>query len=567
MPDAAEPDTRSPGRYLLRLGRLQWRTLVVGMACGIVWMLAIALFPWAVGRSVDAIARHDGADLLRWALVLLGLGTVSALFGAARHAMAVRNWLTASFRSAATVHARALRAGPALTRSLPLGEVAAVFTSDVWRLGNLYDVTARFAGAVVSYVVVGVILLRTNTRMGLLVLLGGPLLLGTLALIIRPLQRRQAAQREESGRLTTLGADTVAGLRVLRGIGGEDAFLTRYAEQSHRVRAAGWRAASLQAALDSSQVLLPGLFVVLVTWTGSHEVLAGRMSTGQLVSSYGYAAFLTMPFWTVIEFLDRSIRARISAAKALKVLRVEPDHADPVGGTTPARMPSPSGDLYDPVSDVTARGGRLTALVSAVPEDSSAVIDRFGRLTPEETSATWDGVPVASLPLTWVRARIVVSESDPRLFTGVLREQLLAGHARDDDAILSAIGIASAADALDAVPDGLDGRVEERGRSFSGGQRQRLALVRALLLDPPALLLIEPTSSVDAHTEARIAARLADARRGRTTVVASASPLLLDRCDEVVLIEDGVAAASGPHAELLASSRAYRAVVTRGEVD
>ena len=107
--------------------------------------------------------------------------------------------------------------------------------------------------------------------------------------------------------------------------------------------------------------------------------------------------------------------------------------------------------------------------------------------------------------------------------------------------------------------------VAERGREFSGGQQQRLRLTRALLADPPVLVLVEPTSAVDAHTEARIAARLRDARAGRTTVVCTTSPLVLDRADHVVYVERGRVAAEGTHRELLDTSAAYAACVTRGE--
>ena len=123
---------------------------------------------------------------------------------------------------------------------------------------------------------------------------------------------------------------------------------------------------------------------------------------------------------------------------------------------------------------------------------------------------------------------------------------------------------------LDSVPDGLAGELPEKGRSLSGGQRQRVALARALLIDPEILVLVEPTSAVDAHTEARIAARLADVRRGRTTLVVTASPLVLDHVDEVAFVQDGAVRARGSHDELLAHgaddlevARAYRAVVGR----
>jgi ABC-type multidrug transport system fused ATPase/permease subunit len=568
FPDPGRPDTRSTARFLLWVAARQWPTQVVGMASGAVWMLAIALIPAALGRGVDeGIVAGDGGGLLRWALALLGLGAVAASMAAARHYYAVQNWLYASYRGAQLTALGAERAGPALTRNLPSGEVVAVFANDVMRLGGLYDVMGRFSGAVVSYVVVGAILLAASPPLGWLVLLGGPVMLASLSLIVRPLQRRQARQREEAGRLTTLGADTVAGLRVLRGIGGEQTFLRRYEAQSARVRSTGFRVAGLQAALDSAQVLLPGVFVVLVTWLGARQAVEGRITPGQLVAFYGYTAFLTMPLQTAVEVIDRGIRAHIAAGKMRRVMAVEPDHAP--GRAARAEPPDAGADLVDPLSGTVVRGGRLTAIVSARPEESAAVAERLGRHGPGPHQTTWGGARLDDLPIEQVRRSVVVSEPDPRLFTGVLREELLAARptaAEATDAhVLEALETASALDVLDAVPDGLDGLVEERGRSYSGGQRQRLALARALLTEADVLVLVEPTSAVDAHTEARVAARLAHHRRGRTTVVTTVSPLVLGQADEVVLLEDGLVTARGTHRELLADPEhpAYRHIVIR----
>ena len=151
------------------------------------------------------------------------------------------------------------------------------------------------------------------------------------------------------------------------------------------------------------------------------------------------------------------------------------------------------------------------------------------------------------------------------LFSGTLRTVLDPWGGATDADILAAVSIAAAEDVLEALPDGLDELVDERARSFSGGQRQRLALVRALLADPEILILVEPTSAVDAHTEARIAARLRQARSGRTTVVVTASPLVLDRADAVAFLTDGRVTATGVHRELLRESPDYRLTVTRGE--
>ena len=129
--------------------------------------------------------------------------------------------------------------------------------------------------------------------------------------------------------------------------------------------------------------------------------------------------------------------------------------------------------------------------------------------------------------------------------------------------IEEAVRTADAEDIIDALPERLDATVTERGRSFSGGQRQRLVLARALVAGPEILVLVEPTSAVDAHTEARIASRLREHRAGRTTVVTSSSPLVLDAADVVLFIRDGQVAATGTHTELLEQVPEYRSLVTR----
>ena len=574
--DAAPP--HDADRLILWLGRRQWRTLLGGVLFGVPWMLSIALVPAAVGRAIDeGLVARDARALVLWAGAIMGLGLVSAVTTNGRHWFAVRSWLIASFRTAVVTDRAVRRAGPALTRRMPAGEVVTSFASDFWRMGNVFDITARLAGAIVSFVVVSVILLQGSVLLGVLMLVGGPVLLASLSLVMRPLQRRQQAQRHEAGLLTSLGADTVAGLRVLRGIGGEDAFLARYAEQSARVRQAGVRLSPVQATLDAAEVLLPGIFVVLVTGVGAHLAAAGEITPGQLVAFYGYTAFLTMPMRTATEFVDKLTRSRVAARRIATILSVEPDHAladeqpraafdDRVAECSPLEKVlddlSHGAPLVDPTSGVVIEPGRLTAIVSARPEETSVIAHRLARTTPGRHGVRWGGVPVDDLPIDAVRARIVVSESDPHLFSGPVRETL--GGSSDTERY-AAIEVASATDALDALEGGMDGELEERGRTLSGGQRQRVALARALLRDPDVLVLVEPTSAVDAHTEARVAERLVGHRAGRTTVLITASPLLLDRADTVLLVEHGRVTAQGRHHDLLRSTPAYRRVVLRGE--
>jgi ABC-type multidrug transport system fused ATPase/permease subunit len=562
--DPGVPDTRSPARLLLWVGSFQRGTLLIGMLFGIVWMVAQALIPFAIGRAIqNGIVNKDNHSLALWTLALVGLGATQAFAGVMRHRYAVFNWLQASFRLAQVVAHHAARSGPAIRAQLSTGEVVATVSNDAMRAGGAFDISARLAGAVVAYIVVAFILLSSSVTLGLVVLVGVPLLVTLLGLVIKPLQARQREQREEVGKLTALGADTAAGLRVLRGIGGEQAFYDRYRARSQEVRRAGVRVALPQSTLDAAQVFIPGLFVVLVTWLAARFAVSGRISTGDLVAFYGYAAFLVIPLRTSAEAVDKVTRSLVGARRMIGVLTVERHVDDP---DEPATEPPAGVPLADPRSGLVVRPGELVCLVSSLPEEAASVADRLGRFGDEDGVVLGE-VRLADLPIEAVRRRIVVSEADPVLFAGSLRSELDPWHrgAEHDDRIWGAIAVANAEDILDALPEGLDAIVEERGRSFSGGQRQRLVLARALLADAEVLVLVEPTSAVDAHTEARIAGRLRAARSGRTTVIVTSSPLVLDRADRVVFLDGGRVVAEGTHRELLRANPEYRRVVTREE--
>lgn len=558
VPDPGVPDVRSPGRFLWWLACAQKVTLLGGMFFGIVWMSAQAVVPAVIGRAIDeGVAGRDAGRLALWCGALLTIGVLGAAAGIMRHRFAVTNWLTAAYRVVQLTGRQAVHLGGALPRKVSTGEVVAIGINDQESVGNLMDVTARFAGAVVSFLLVSAILLGTSVQLGLVVLVGVPLLMVAIGPLLAPLQRRTATHRHLMGELANTASDIVGGLRVLRGIGGERVFSERYRRDSQATRFAGVEVARLQSVLDALQVLLPGVFVVLVVWLGARLAVAGEITPGELVAFYGYSAFLMFPLRTATEFANKLIRARVSARRACDVLRLEPDHNidTPPDHISP---PPPGAELYDARTGFRARPGLLTAIVTPTPDEAAELADRLGLHTgAPDDDVRLGGVPLTSLAREEVRRRIVVSDTAATLFSGRLGDVLGAGD------IDHALETASAGDIMAALPEGLDAPVAERGRTFSGGQRQRLILARALAADPELLILVEPTSAVDAHTEARIAARLRDHRRGRTTVVATSSPLLLDAVDEVVLIRHGRVEAVGGHGDLLVRSASYAAVVTR----
>lgn len=537
----------------------QWRTLVMGMLFGIVWMSSQAVMPAVIGRAIDrGVAAKDGRALLVWSMVLLAIGLVQAASGIMRHRFAVTNWLTAAYRTVQLVGRQTVHLGGTLPRKVSTGEVVAIGTNDLSHLGQVMDVTARFAGAIVSFLLVSVILLSTSVTLGLVVLVGVPVLMLLIGPLLSPLQVRSARQRSLMGELSNTASDIVGGLRVLRGIGGEQVFHDRYRRESQATRRAGVEVAKLQSLLDALQVFLPGVFVVVVVWLGARYAVEGRITPGELVAFYGYSAFLMIPLRTATEYANKVIRARVAARRVCRVLALTPDVTDP---EVPAPSPPVGSSLYDVRTGLRVRAGSLVAVVSEQPDESAALADRLGLAAAEvDDDVRLGDVPLSSLPRAEVRHRILVSDTGATLFSGRLADRIdVTGSGR----VREALDTASAADILEALPAGLDTLVAERGRTFSGGQRQRLVLARALAIDPEILVLVEPTSAVDAHTEARIASRLRAQRAGRTTVVTTSSPLVLDAVDEVAFLRDGRIVATGRHGDLLESDPVYRAVVTR----
>jgi ABC-type multidrug transport system fused ATPase/permease subunit len=559
--DPGIPDHRSATRYLWWLTRMQGRSIGMGMFYGIVWMVAQAFMPAAIGRAIDrGIADRDLNQLLLWASILLGLGIVQAAAGIMRHRYAVSNYLQGAYRTVqvTTRHASAL--GATLSRHMAAGEVVSIGTSDISQIGNGLDITARGSGAVVAVVTVAVILLTSSLPLGLVVVIGVPILVTIVSLLIRPLHTRQHLYRDGQGALTTRAGDIVTGLRVLRGVGGEATFARRYDDHSQELRFAGVRVARVESYLEAAQFLLPGVFVVLVTWLGARFAVDGRITAGELVAFYGYASFLIFPLRTLTEAVDKITRSHVAAKRVVRMLSIVSDLPEPA---VVAATPSTLGQLVDAESGVVIPAGRLTALAAADPRDAAEIADRLGRYA--DGDVTLSGVPLRDLYRATVRELILVGDNDARLFTGSMRDELGGGRERADDVLEAALATASAEDIMAALPDGLDTEIAERGREFSGGQQQRLRLARALVADAPITILVEPTSAVDAHTEARIAARLHAARIGRTTVIATTSPLLLDRVDHVIYVEDGKAIAEGSHRALLNSEPRYATTVTRGE--
>ncbi|MGW7607657.1 ABC transporter transmembrane domain-containing protein [Streptomyces sp. NPDC054766] len=576
-PDPGVPDARSGSRFLWWLGRNQLGGQFKALAWGLLHFLAVSALPFCVGLAVQAVVDHSGTRLALTGALMVLCGVCIALGDTMLHRTAVTNWITAAARVQQLLARRTALLGSALTRRVAAGEVVAVSTGDVEKIGWFVEGMSRFTAAAVTVVLVCVALVVYQPALGVIVAVGVPVLALSVLPLLPRATRRADFQREKAGRATELASDTVAGLRVLRGIGGEELFLDRYRRASQEVRRAAVRSARMWALISAIQVLLPGLLMIAVVWRGVHLARDGRITVGELVTVYSAVMLLAYPLRHFEEIAMAYSFSRPSARRAARILSLE--RAMDSAGSLAADIPG--GDLYDPATGLLAPAGRLTAVVCGDPDAAGLLAERLGghagergeevpvRGAPTSNSVVLGGVPLDELPLECARTAVLVQDKDPVLLSGSLRE-LLDVPASGLVSAEAALSAAQCGDVLDALAQGsldaedpMDARITERGRSLSGGQRQRLALARSLITDPEVLVLDEPTSAVDSHTEARIADEVRSLRAGRTTVIFTSSPLLLDQADRVVLVHDGEVVAVGVHRELVHSEPRYRAVVTR----
>jgi len=290
---------------------------------------------------------------------------------------------------------------------------------------------------------------------------------------------------------------------------------------------------------------------------------------GQLVAAVGVTQFLVGPLNRIGYAAGARAGARASAGRVAALLSRPPATADgtddPPPGSPSLTLTTVGSGSLDGV-DLAVAGGSYVGVATSDPGAGGSLVALLARsVDPTRGSVAFGGVPLDQLRLAALRRSLLVAGHDAALFTGTVRDNLVAGNGADGaDGVglpVAALAASAADEVIDSLPAGADTDLTERGQSLSGGQRQRLALARALAAEPPVLVLHEPTTAVDAVTEARIATGLRSHRAGRTTVVVTTSPALLAAADVVVLLEGGKIVDTGTHAELVARNPRYAAVV------
>jgi len=571
--DKPDNESRSGVAILRRTVTRNAKLLTVGslLICG--HQLCEAMVPVLIGVVIGrAVETGDVTALVVWVGVLAALFVVLNFcyrFGARQLMRAIA---TEGHQLRVDLAIRILHPWRLRTR-LRSGELLSIASSDADNTSYLLDYVPRIAGAITAIVVCAGVLLTIDVPLGLVVLIGTPLILFALQFGGPVITRRVADQQELAGKATAMSADLVAGLRPLRGIGAQDAATARYRAVSQDALAATIRATRSQSIFIGFSNAMSALLAVGVAVTAGWFALDGRISIGELITVIGLAQFLLEPFSTMAEVPSWIAEARASAER---VGWVE-DAPTALSPGTAALGAGPHGiELRDVRHDalegatMTVGAGEMVGVVATRSADADALVKVLsGQLVRDEYTGDVlvGGVPLEQLDLTESHRALLVEPHRTDLFTGSLRSNLVEGVHADAVAVDDALRSSCAVDVVEVHREGLDHAVTERGASLSGGQRQRLTLARALLRRTPVLVLHEPTTAVDAVTESAVAQGINDMRHGGaqrdfTTVVITCSPALLAATDRVVLLANGRVVASGSHRELM-ERRDYQSAVLR----
>ncbi|MEU3206037.1 ABC transporter ATP-binding protein [Streptomyces cyaneofuscatus] len=544
----------------------QRRDVAVGSLLGAAHQTGEALVPVLIGLIVDrAVVRPDGGALALWLVVLAVVYAMLSYgfrFGARAGERAAEQ---AAHQLRLDVVRRVLAPHGGAEAGRPPGALVNVATEDARRVGALNMALTLGIAAVVGVIAGAVLLLRASVPLGLLVLIGAPVLMALGHYLARPLEHRSEAEQERAAHASGVAADLVAGVRVLKGLRAESAAVARYRSTSQASREANVRAARAAALQTGLMLTLTGAFIALVALVGGRLVLSGSIGLGALVSAVGLALFLPGPIAVLAWVGAELAKARASAARIADVLAAP---GETTGGTTEPAAPSAGelrlhglGHAGLHGIDLTVRPGEHLGIVVTDTAHAATLLHCLARrCDPDRGHVELDGTPVTELAPAALRSALLVAEHDAQLFDGTLLDNVTAAAPAGADP-QPAMDAAAVDEVAATLPGGTSGRIGERGSSLSGGQRQRVALARALAADRSVLVVHDPTTAVDAATEARIATGIRRARTGRTTVLVTSSPALLAATDRVVLIDGGTITAEAPHEDLVRDHPVYRTAV------
>ena len=559
--------------------RHRWR-LIASYVCMVGATVTYLLLPRYFGKAIDQIVEiFQGGQVSQNAilvvvLIILGLSIVRGVlaFGQTYYGEALSQFVAYDIRNAFYDHVQRLSFG--FHDRHHTGNLMSRAIMDVENIRMFINIgMVRTPYFVSLFIVVAIILLVMDWRLGLLSASFMPLVAFQSAIVRTKMRRIWLSVQEKMAELSTVLQENLTGVRVVKAFAAGTHEEAKFDVKNQDVAQDMVEAERLRASNTSFMLFTFQVSIGLVLWFGGWRVINGQMSPGELAQFIFYMQILAMPVRMTGWLVNSYARATSAGERLFEILDTESPVKEP---TTDREMPRVRGHVkldhlgfsYNggpPVlNDVNleVEPGQVIALLGAPGSGKSTIVNLIPRFY-DVTSGNIriDGIDVRDVTLESLRRNIGFMQQDVFLFTTSIRENIAYG--REDatmEEIVQAAKVAQLHDFIETLEDGYDTVIGERGSTLSGGQRQRLSIARAVLIDPPILILDDSTSSVDANTEDLIRQAMESVMRGRTTFVIAHRLGTLHKADLILVLEDGEIVERGTHQELLALGGLYREI-------
>lgn len=571
----------SKGWKLVRgVARRRRLALAVGFSALLAVDLLQLLVPRVIKHAVDelTLGRALASDMLFYAGMVLALALSMAALRMLWRPLVIgySRLVERDLRQAIFDHLQSLHLG--YLDENPPGQLMARATND---LGNVrmavgIGLVAAVDGIALAMAAVGFMFYISPT-LTLLAVLPMPVIVAVTRVMSRRLHHRYEQVQESFSGITELVREALAGIRTVKAFAAGPREDGRLAVAGRGYVDLNISLAKLLAVFFPITVMFTNLSLATVLGVGGPFAVLGRITTGDFVAFTAYLGLLTWPMMALGWVVNLMQQARASMDRIDQVLSAEPAITDP---PQPRSLPrgeplgiearrltfSYPGQDRPALQDVslTVPPGATAAVVGRIGCGKSTLLKLLGRLyEPPAGALLVGGVDVNELRQAELRANVVQVPQEALLFSDTVRANLTLGRPEADERDLWwALAAAHLERDIRDLPEGLDSRLGEGGKTLSGGQRQRLALARALILDPPVLVLDDPLSAVDTETEAAILASLSELRQGRTTLLVSHRLASIAFASQIYLLDRGRVAESGTHAELIQAGGIYQNLFT-----
>jgi ATP-binding cassette subfamily B protein len=588
------------------------RPLILSGAAALLATIAGLMIPLVVERLVNDLGGHaSGRRIASLALVVAGLGAAEALLVLMRRRIIAFPTTQVEKQMRTDIYAHLQKLGMTFHDRYQSGQLLSRAFSDLSAIrrfvafGGIYLVVNGLT------IVVGAVILTVLSPPLGLVVVAMTIPMFALSFLYESRFRVVARRSQDQvGDLATLVEESVLGIRVLKSFGRGRLMARRFSDDAAELRRTEIKKVDIISAIWATIIALPELALGAILVIGAVEVSHHTIGVGTLVAAVTAMTYLIWPIESIGFLLADANNCATAADRFWEVLRTEPTITDapvdqlrhlpdPVRGelrfedvhfsyplgedsARTARAPGPSGhgaggpgaggpgaggpDTTEILRgiDLTVRPGETLALVGLSGSGKTTLTALVPRLYDVTSGRiTLDGVDLRELSLDELRSQVSTAFEEPVLFSASVRENVALGLGEVPDQVVEqALAIASATDFTARLPWGLDTRIGEQGLSLSGGQRQRLALARAVAGEPAVLVLDDPLSALDVHTEAEVEGALRRVLHGVTALVVAHRPSTVSLADRVALIADGRVAAIGRHSDLMATSAEYRNVLS-----